>query len=269
MWAGGVTIFIVVILHNVCGLALGYLIAAALRLAEPKRRALCIEVGMQNSGLASSLAVMHFAAYALVGESSADPGKYFRNNDIGGIQLAESMKACGVTRIVFSSTCATYGQPDAMPITEDTPQRPTNPYGESKLLFERMLGWYQRIHGFRPVFLRYFNACGAEGNLGEDREIETHIIPNVLRVPQSVFTVHHVFSLSMPRSFLLERHRGRQHRRGHPVNEPAPVAVRRVHARRAHVKRDQHARKHLCHDPVPRFLLSYACCLNLRMYLAM
>ena len=128
-------------------------------------------------------AVMHFAAYALVGESSADPGKYFRNNDIGGIHLAESMKACGVKRIVFSSTCATYGQPDKMPITEDTPQRPTNPYGESKLLFEKMLGWYQRIHGFEPVFLRYFNACGAEGNLGEDREIETHIIPNVLRVP--------------------------------------------------------------------------------------
>ena len=107
-------------------------------------------------------AVMHFAAYALVGESSADPGKYFRNNDLGGINLAQAMDACGVKRIVFSSTCATYGQPDAMPITEETPQRPTNPYGESKLLF---------------------NACGAEGRLGEDREIETHIIPNVLRVP--------------------------------------------------------------------------------------
>ena len=128
-------------------------------------------------------AVMHFAAYALVGESSANPGKYFRNNDVGGVNLAEAMRACGVKRIVFSSTCATYGQPDSMPITEDTPQRPTNPYGESKLMFEKMLGWYQRIHDFRPVFLRYFNACGAEGELGEDREIETHIIPNVLRVP--------------------------------------------------------------------------------------
>ena len=128
-------------------------------------------------------AVMHFAAYALVGESSADPGKYFRNNDLGGINLAQAMDACGVKRIVFSSTCATYGQPDSMPIREDTPQRPTNPYGESKLLFEKMLGWYARIRGFKPVFLRYFNACGAEGKLGEDREIETHIIPNVLRVP--------------------------------------------------------------------------------------
>ncbi len=127
-------------------------------------------------------AVMHFAAYALVGESSANPGKYFRNNDAGGINLADAMERCGVKRIVFSSTCATYGQPDAMPITEETPQRPTNPYGESKLAFERMLSWYAAIHGFRPVFLRYFNACGAEGNLGEDHAVETHIIPNVLKV---------------------------------------------------------------------------------------
>ena len=127
-------------------------------------------------------AVMHFAAYALVGESSADPGKYFRNNDAGGINLADAMQACGVKRIVFSSTCATYGQPEAMPITEETPQRPTNPYGQSKLIYEQMLGWYAKIHGFRPVFLRYFNACGAEGRLGEDHAVETHIIPNVLKV---------------------------------------------------------------------------------------
>lgn len=128
-------------------------------------------------------AVMHFAAYALVGESSADPGKYFRNNDCGGVNLADAMHACGVKRIVFSSTCATYGQPDAMPITEETPQCPTNPYGQSKFIYEQMLGWYAKIHGFRPVFLRYFNACGAEGELGEDHAIETHLIPNVLKVP--------------------------------------------------------------------------------------
>lgn len=132
---------------------------------------------------ASPDAVMHFAAYALVGESSADPGKYFRNNDCGGVNLAEAMHVCGVKRIVFSSTCATYGQPDQMPITEETPQRPTNPYGQSKFIYEQMLGWYAKIHGFRPVFLRYFNACGAEGDLGEDHAIETHIIPNVLKVP--------------------------------------------------------------------------------------
>ena len=128
-------------------------------------------------------AVMHFAAYALVGESSADPGKYFRNNDCGGVNLAEAMNACGVKRIVFSSTCATYGQPETMPITEETPQCPTNPYGQSKFIYEQMLGWYAKIHGFRPVFLRYFNACGAEGDLGEDHAVETHIIPNVLKVP--------------------------------------------------------------------------------------
>ena len=127
-------------------------------------------------------AVMHFAAYALVGESSADPGKYFRNNDAGGINLADAMQACGVKRIVFSSTCATYGQPEAMPITEETPQRPTNPYGQSKLIYEQMLGWYAKIHGFRPVFLRYFNACGATEKYGEDHEPETHLIPNVLKV---------------------------------------------------------------------------------------
>lgn len=127
-------------------------------------------------------AVMHFAAYALVGESSSNPGKYFRNNDAGGINLAEAMNECGVKRIIFSSTCATYGQPDSMPITEATPQRPTNPYGQSKLIFEQMLGWYAKIHAFQPVFLRYFNACGAEGRLGEDHAVETHLIPNMLKV---------------------------------------------------------------------------------------
>ena len=128
-------------------------------------------------------AVMHFAAYALVGESSADPGKYFRNNSVGGLNLADAMNSCGVKRIIFSSTCATYGQPAEMPIIETTPQLPTNPYGQSKFIYEQMLAWYQKIHGFKPVFLRYFNACGAEGNLGEDHKIETHIIPNILKVP--------------------------------------------------------------------------------------
>ncbi len=128
-------------------------------------------------------AVMHFAAYAIVAESSADPGKYFRNNDSGGINLADAMVETGVNRIVFSSTCATYGQPEKIPITEETPQHPENPYGQSKLIFEQMLAWYARIHGLKPVFLRYFNACGAEGGLGEDHETETHLIPNVLKVP--------------------------------------------------------------------------------------
>ncbi len=131
---------------------------------------------------ASPDAVMHFAAYALVGESCQNPGKYFRNNVYGGLNLVEAMRAAGVRRIVFSSTCATYGQPEKLPIRETTPQLPTNPYGESKLMFEKILVWYQKLYGFEPVRLRYFNACGASGPLGEDHTPETHIIPNILKV---------------------------------------------------------------------------------------
>lgn len=127
-------------------------------------------------------AVVHFAAYALVGESMTDPGMYFTNNVMGGVNLAEAMVKAGVGRIVFSSTCATYGYPDRVPIVEDTPQRPVNPYGESKLMYEKVLGWYERIHGLKPVFLRYFNACGATAKFGEDHVPETHLIPNVIRV---------------------------------------------------------------------------------------
>ena len=126
-------------------------------------------------------AVLHFAAYALVGESCQKPEKYFRNNVYGGLNLVEAMREAGTKRIVFSSTCATYGQPEKLPITEKTPQLPTNPYGESKLMFEKILLWYQKLHGFEPVRLRYFNACGASGRLGEDHTPETHIIPNVLK----------------------------------------------------------------------------------------
>lgn len=127
-------------------------------------------------------AVMHFAAYALVGESMANPVLYFRNNVAGGIHLLDAMLQGGVKRIIFSSTCATYGQPERMPMTEDMPQRPTNPYGESKLMFETTLRWAQDRHGVRPVFLRYFNASGATQRFGEDHDPETHLIPNVLKV---------------------------------------------------------------------------------------
>jgi len=126
-------------------------------------------------------AVMHFAAYALVPESMKKPEVYFRNNVVGGINLAEAMLSAGVERIVFSSTCATYGQPDDMPISEDTPRRPTNPYGESKLILERILSWYHELYGMQTVFLRYFNACGATEKFGEDHDPETHIIPIVLQ----------------------------------------------------------------------------------------
>ena len=127
-------------------------------------------------------AVFHFAAYALVGESMQNPLLYFRNN-VGGLNhLLEAMLAAGVSRIVFSSTCATYGQPESMPMTETLPQRPTNPYGESKLMCEKILDWARERSGIRPTFLRYFNACGATAKYGEDHAPETHIIPNVLRV---------------------------------------------------------------------------------------
>lgn len=127
-------------------------------------------------------AVMHFAAYALVGESMEDPGMYFRNNVVGGLNLVEAMQNVGVPRIVFSSTCATYGQPDTMPMTEDLPQRPTNPYGESKLQLEKILLWYRERRNLQSVFLRYFNAAGATEKFGEDHEPESHLIPNVLFV---------------------------------------------------------------------------------------
>ncbi len=127
-------------------------------------------------------AVMHFAAFALVPESMEQPELYFGNNVSGGINLAEAMLEHDVRRIVFSSTCATYGQPDRIPITEDEKQSPTNPYGESKLMLEQALNWYRKLHGMKATYLRYFNACGATARFGEDHDPETHIIPIVLQV---------------------------------------------------------------------------------------
>lgn len=127
-------------------------------------------------------AVMHFAGSAVVGESMVDPGKYFRNNVTNGLNLLDSMVAHGVSRFVFSSTCATFGPPERVPIDETLQQHPINPYGESKLIFEQILRWYGKIHDLRFVALRYFNAAGASERFGEDRKDETHLIPNVLRV---------------------------------------------------------------------------------------
>ena len=130
-------------------------------------------------------AVLHFAAYALVGESMADPMMYFRNNVLGGINLLDAMISGGCERIIFSSSCATYGVPPVLPIEEDLPQNPTNPYGHSKLMFEQICKWHMtevsKIR-IRPTFLRYFNAAGAVDPMVEDHEPETHIIPNVLKV---------------------------------------------------------------------------------------
>ena len=129
-------------------------------------------------------AVLHFAAYAYVGESVVDPAKYWRNNVSAGIELLDAMRRHHVDRIVFSSTCATYGYPDTVPVTEDESKKPESPYGESKLAFERVLASYAHAYDLRSVSLRYFNAAGArpDGTLGEEHEPEAHLIPLVLRV---------------------------------------------------------------------------------------
>ncbi len=127
-------------------------------------------------------AVMHFAAASLVPESMVNPSKYFRNNVANGINLLDAMVEAGVRRIVFSSTCAIFGTPDRVPMTEDLPVKPLSPYGQSKAMFEAMLKWYEQIHGIQHVNLRYFNAAGASGNYGEHHRRETHLIPNVLAV---------------------------------------------------------------------------------------
>ena len=127
-------------------------------------------------------AVMHFAAFAYVGESVADPGKYYRNNVAGTLTLLEAMRDHGVGTLVFSSTCATYGIPDRVPIPESAPQRPINPYGTSKLMVEMMLRDFESAHNIRSMVLRYFNAAGADpvGELGELHDPETHLIPLAL-----------------------------------------------------------------------------------------
>lgn len=127
-------------------------------------------------------AVMHFAAYAYVGESVADPIKYYRNNVAGSLALLDACHRHGVDKLVFSSTCATYGVPHQIPITESHPQAPINPYGASKLMVERMLADCGTAHGLRSIALRYFNAAGADpdGEIGEAHDPETHLIPLVL-----------------------------------------------------------------------------------------
>jgi len=140
-------------------------------------------------------AVVHFAASALVGESMSQPTKYFRNNTVATLNLLDAMREAGVATIVFSSTCATYGDPVRVPIDETHPQAPVNPYGESKLMVEKILRWYGSAYGMKWIALRYFNAAGAdpEGEIGEDHDPETHLIPLVIgaalgtRPPVKVF----------------------------------------------------------------------------------
>jgi UDP-glucose 4-epimerase len=143
-------------------------------------------------------AVMHFAAVALVGESMTNPYKYFQNNMAGGLNLLHAMQEHGVGRIVFSSTCASYGVPDKVPIDETAPQRPVNPYGESKLLFEKILRWFDELHGIKYVALRYFNAAGTSERFGEHHQTETHLIPRVLQVALGKAAQAEVFGTDYP-----------------------------------------------------------------------
>lgn len=131
-------------------------------------------------------AVIHFAAYSLVGESMSIPDEYFRNNVTAGLTLIRAMVAHKVPYLVFSSTAATFGEPVRTPIEEDDPQVPTNPYGESKLIVEKMLKWCDRAYGLKYCALRYFNVAGAraDGSIGEDHRPETHLIPLILSVAQ-------------------------------------------------------------------------------------
>lgn len=133
-------------------------------------------------------AVIHFAAFSQVGESMQNPLKYFDNNTVGMVKLLEVMAEAGVKQIVFSSTAATYGIPEEIPIKEETPQNPINPYGESKIMMEKIMYWCDQAYGIKYVALRYFNVAGdkPDGSIGEDHNPETHLIPIVLQVAQGV-----------------------------------------------------------------------------------
>jgi len=145
-------------------------------------------------------AVMHFSAYAYVGESVINPSKYYANNVVGTLSLLDAMVEAGVKHLVFSSTCATYGVPQILPIPEDHPQQPINPYGTTKLMVERILADYDHAYDLNSVCFRYFNAAGAhpEGILGEDHDPETHLIPLILQTALGKRAAIHVYGTDYP-----------------------------------------------------------------------
>lgn len=143
-------------------------------------------------------AAMHFAALALVGESVAHPERYWRTNVGGTLNLLDAMRGAGVRRLVFSSTCACYGAPERVPMDEDTPTRPTSPYGATKLAVDRMISDEADAHGLGAVSLRYFNVAGASGPQGEDHDPETHLIPNLLRAARGVLPHVEVYGTDYP-----------------------------------------------------------------------
>lgn len=157
----------------------------------------CVEALLRDEKIE---AVIHFAASALVGESVSHPAKYYGNNVVATFELLEAMRACDVKKLVFSSTCATYGQPQVVPIQENEKQQPVNPYGFTKLVIERMLDDYAHAYGFGFAALRYFNACGAsvDGRIGEDHQPESHLIPIVLQVALGLRQAVSVFGRDYP-----------------------------------------------------------------------
>ena len=171
----------------------GHAVTVYDNLSHARRTALPAEVEFVEGDIADSSrlgnllasgfdGVMHFAALIEAGESMTKPEAYFRNNTAGTLSLLEAMLAAGVRRLVFSSTAAVYGEPETTPIREDAPLRPTNAYGESKLLVEKMLAWMYRVHGFAYASLRYFNVAGATAGRGEAHEPESHLVPLILDV---------------------------------------------------------------------------------------
>jgi UDP-glucose 4-epimerase len=141
---------------------------------------------------------LHFAALALVPESVSHPERYYRTNVVGTLNLLDALRAAEVPKLVFSSTCAVYGEPEVVPMDEQTPTRPVNAYGASKLAVDRMISDECAAHGLGAVSLRYFNVAGASGDLGEDHEPETHLIPNVLRAAQGIQPEVQVFGTDYP-----------------------------------------------------------------------
>jgi UDP-glucose 4-epimerase len=142
--------------------------------------------------------VIHFAALALVAESVAHPERYYRGNVVGTLNLLDAMRDAGIGNLVFSSTCATYGEPDVVPMTEDLPTNPVNAYGASKLAVDRMIADESRAHGLAASSLRYFNVAGAHGRFGEDHEPETHLIPLVLRAAAGASDHVKIFGTDYP-----------------------------------------------------------------------
>ena len=190
------------------------------------------DVGLRNALDDGFDGVMHFAALALVAESVAHPERYHRSNHVGALNLLDAMREAGVRRLVFSSTCAVYGEPDQVPMREDIPAAPVNAYGNSKLAIDRMIGDECRAHGLAAASLRYFNVAGARGDLGEDHEPETHLIPLVLRAAAGVSDHVKVLRDRLPDP----RRHGRA--RLHPRRGPRRRARHGARRRRARPPRD-------------------------------